>query len=136
MHLCHVSPSLYLELSFSYHLTSPEPPACGNLLMPMATFTFRATRLMLGPGSRGRRSGLGRCPGVEQCILVDCVCMCVCAGARQLSLSVERGQVAGNRTGGKPGRVPTEPGPSIRRLSEVQEGSPCFFLDSKRREPS
>lgn len=52
VHLCHVSPSLYLELSFGYHLT---PPACGNLPMPMATFTFRATGLMLGPGGRGRR---------------------------------------------------------------------------------
>ena len=89
-----------------------------------------------GLGSGGRRSGVGRCPGVEQCILVGCVCICVCVEARQLSLSVERVQVAGNRAGGKPGRVPTEPGPSIGRSSEVQEGSPCFFLDSKRREPS
>lgn len=33
--------------------------------------------------------------------------------------------------GGNPGKVPAELGPSVRRSFEVQEGSPCFFQDSK-----
>lgn len=32
--------------------------------------------------------------------------------------------------------MPAELGPSIRRSFEVQEGSPCFFQDSKHKEPS
>lgn len=50
----------------------------------------------------GRKNGTGLCPGMEQGILVDCVCMCVCVGASQLPLSVERVQVAGNRGERKP----------------------------------
>lgn len=38
--------------------------------------------------------------------------------------------------GGNPGTVPAELSPSIRRSSEVQEGSPCFFQESKHSEPS
>lgn len=38
--------------------------------------------------------------------------------------------------GGNPGKVPAEPSPSIRRSSEVQEGSPGFFQESKHNEPS
>lgn len=51
----YLSPSLHLWLSFSHHLTSLKPPSCGNFPVPMATFTFRITGLMLGPGSGGRK---------------------------------------------------------------------------------
>lgn len=98
-----------------------------------------STELFEWPGAKALQgSGVGAGEAALAGVLVwsSVFWWTVCAGARQLSLSVERVQVAGNRAGGKPGRVPTEPGPSIRGSSEVQEGSPCFFLDSKRREPS
>lgn len=52
------------------------------------------------PGATGKAALV--CPGVEQGILVDYACKCVCVGASQLTLRVERVQVAGNRGGRKP----------------------------------
>lgn len=68
-----------------------------------------------------RKSGAGLCPGMEQGILVDYVCMCVCEGASQRPLSVERIQVAGNRGERKPRQNAHARGPSIGRSLEVQE---------------
>lgn len=48
----------------------------------------------LGLGGGDRKSGVVLGPGVQQGILVGCVCMCVCVGANQLLLSVERVQIA------------------------------------------
>lgn len=69
-----LSPSFHFELSFSHHWTSPKPPACGYLPVPMATLTFRTVRLMLGPGTGGSRwhsyfSWLGRKKAAVTCLV-------------------------------------------------------------------
>lgn len=87
-----------------------------------------------GPGARPYRApgrGVGAEKAVLACVLAWTACWCL-GRSNQLTLSVERVQAAGNRGGGNPGSMPSQPGPSIRRLSEVQEGSPCLFQDSKQ----
>lgn len=65
----------------------------------------------MGLGGRDWKSSVGLCPGVEQGIWVNCVCVCVCVEASQLTLSVERVQVAGNRGRRKPRQSARQAGP-------------------------
>lgn len=86
-----------------------------------------------GPGARPYRApgrGVGAEKAVLACVLEGTARRCLCR-SNQLTLSVERVQAAGNRGGGNPGSMPSQPDPSVRRSSEVQEGSPCLFQDSK-----
>lgn len=68
-----LSPSLHLDLNFRRHLTFLKSPAYGNLPVPMATFIFGTTGLLLGPGSGSRRRHSGHIfPGWAEKAAVSC----------------------------------------------------------------
>lgn len=80
-----------------------RPGAClGALRQPSTELSEWPEPALQGLGVGAGRSGLGRCPGVEQCILVGlCVHVCLCRstpaltqwrGARWLEIGQEESQ--------------------------------------------